>query len=75
VPEPSFQQEQLGRVGDDAANEHRRLLVTLRRERRHRSCGGGVVSGDDGPVHRTHHREASRLGLDNLASFIQAYKI
>jgi hypothetical protein len=40
VPEPSFQQEQMGRVGDDAMNEHRRLRMTFRRERRCKSCGG-----------------------------------
>jgi hypothetical protein len=35
VVELSLLQEQLRRVGGDAANEHRRLLITLHRERRH----------------------------------------
>jgi hypothetical protein len=30
----SFQAEQMGRAGDDTLNEHRHLLVTLRRARR-----------------------------------------
>jgi hypothetical protein len=45
--ELSLQQEQLGRVGDDAANEHRRLLVMLRRERRRAAHDLRRRGGDD----------------------------
>nr|XP_051211018.1 uncharacterized protein LOC127328464 [Lolium perenne] len=47
VVELSLQQEQLGRVGDDAANEHRRLLVTLRRRRRRAAQELRRRGGDD----------------------------
>jgi hypothetical protein len=69
--ELSLQKEQLLRVDDEATKEHWHLLVTL-----HRAGGMRRISSGRGEatIERV-RRAASRLGFDNLAVFIEIYKI